>query len=374
MRLERVGRRYGLRGPWVLRDVDVDIPQRSLLRVTGANGSGKSTLLRLLAGIDAPSTGRVTGRPPTAYVPERFPSTLPFTAVGYLTHLGCVHGLRRDASARRAEELLERFGAGAYVRTPIPELSKGSTQKVAVAQALMAEPDLLVLDEAWTGLDRFARSALDRAVAERVAGGGTVVFVDHDPQRLAGAADVEFRIRDSRLECAPVARPTNGSGGGPRVRVEVEGVPGLWTPDGLPGSPVVEQGTEGRTILLTVPAAHSDGLLRALLGASPPWHVLSVTRTDDVTRPGTETPPEGSSEGSSEGLSDGSYDGSSQGSHDDSYAGGTDDAVTLDLGTYGIGAYEAGRTCAVGTYDAGTDEPAYGEPPRDGAESKDPLR
>ncbi|GAB2868800.1 hypothetical protein GCM10027074_40530 [Streptomyces deserti] len=63
LRLEGVGRRYGLRGPWILRGVDLVVTPGTLVRVAGTNGSGKSTLLRLLAGIDAPTEGRVTGRP-----------------------------------------------------------------------------------------------------------------------------------------------------------------------------------------------------------------------------------------------------------------------------------------------------------------------
>ncbi|HBF78995.1 MAG TPA: ABC transporter, partial [Streptomyces sp.] len=153
-----------------------------------------STLLRLLAGIDAPTEGRVTGRPRTAYVPERFPAALPFTASGYLVHMGRVHGLDTARAVRRADEWLTRFGAAGYARTPMRELSKGTSQKVAVAQALLAEPGLLVLDEAWTGLDATARAELDRAVTERVAAGATVVFVDHDPRRLAGSVDTTYRL------------------------------------------------------------------------------------------------------------------------------------------------------------------------------------
>ncbi|WP_234285316.1 ATP-binding cassette domain-containing protein, partial [Streptomyces venezuelae] len=104
MRLERVGRRHGLRGRWILREVGLDLPAGALVRVVGTNGTGKSTLLRLVAGVDAPTEGRVTGRPPrTAYVPERFPVALPFTAADYLVHLGRVRGLGRAAARARAE-------------------------------------------------------------------------------------------------------------------------------------------------------------------------------------------------------------------------------------------------------------------------------
>ncbi|MEU8699905.1 ATP-binding cassette domain-containing protein [Streptomyces sp. NPDC048680] len=287
MRLRGVGRRYGLAGPWVLRGVDLGLSARALVRIEGANGTGKSTLLRLLAGIDAPTEGRISGGGPrTAYVPERFPAALPFTAAGYLVHLGRVHGLRTAEAAGRAEAWLTRFGAAGHARTPMAELSKGTAQKVAVAQALLAGPELLVLDEAWTGLDTAARDELDRAVAERVAAGGTVVFVDHDPRRLAGAADHAYRVEGRGLVAAPLAPA--GARTGPRVRIEVAGPPGTPLPDGLPGDPGQAAG-EGGALRLTVAAVHSDALLSALLTARPPWHIRRLTPLPEDA--GTPRPP-----------------------------------------------------------------------------------
>ncbi|MGC9538802.1 ABC transporter ATP-binding protein [Streptomyces sp. UG1] len=274
LRLDNVGRRYGLRGPWVLRGIHLTVPPGALIRIEGPNGTGKSTLLRLLARIDAPSEGRISGAPRTAYVPERFPTALPFTALGYLTHLGTVHGLSRPAATRAALEWLDRFGAAPYARTPMAELSKGSSQKVAVVQALLAEPELLVLDEAWTGLDADARAELERAVAERTAGGTAVVFVDHDPRRLAGAPDATYTVRNAGLDLRtdpPPEEPT-----GPRVSVVAQGPSGGQLPaDATRAVVSAEEPTPG-THRLTVPASHSDLLLRALLTARPPWHVVSV--------------------------------------------------------------------------------------------------
>ncbi|BFP51457.1 ATP-binding cassette domain-containing protein [Streptomyces sp. CMC78] len=328
-----MGHRYGLRGAWVLRGVDLALPARALVRVEGANGVGKSTLLRLLAGIDGPAEGRITGRPArTAYVPERFPAALPLTATGYLVHLGRIHGLRTAEAKRRAGEWLTRFGAADHARTPLAELSKGTSQKVAVAQALLAAPDLLVLDEAWTGLDTAARAELDRAVAERVAAGATVVFVDHDPRRLAGAADLTLRTADGGVHRAAAATAP-GPDPGPRVLIEAAGPPGATLPAALPGDPVRERrsgtggfgagaavsvpgggpGTGGGTayyspgpgpgdgpdhgagsavVRLTVPAPYSDALLAALLTARPPWHIRQVAPAQAPVRPETSVRPE----------------------------------------------------------------------------------
>lgn len=274
LQLDNVGRRYGLRGPWVLRGIHLTLTPGTLIRIEGPNGTGKSTLLRLLARLDAPSEGRIKGRPRTAYVPERFPSALPFTALGYLTHLATIHGLSRGTATRAAVDALDRFGATAYARTPMAQLSKGSSQKVAVAQALLAEPELLVLDEAWTGLDTGARAELERAVAERTAAGGAVVFVDHDPNRLAGVPDATYAVRDGGLQrrTAQVTAPS-----GPHVTVVAQGPAGGRLPADAHRAVTTVEEAEPGTYRLTVPASHSDVLLRTLLTARPPWHVVSVS-------------------------------------------------------------------------------------------------
>jgi ABC-2 type transport system ATP-binding protein len=88
LRLEAVGKRYAMRQPWVIRDVSTQVPSGRLIRLEGRNGSGKSTLLRVVAGVLAPTAGKVTGRPRVGYVPERFPPALPFSGRDYLMHLG----------------------------------------------------------------------------------------------------------------------------------------------------------------------------------------------------------------------------------------------------------------------------------------------
>ena len=325
MRLEAVSKRYGLRQPWVVRDVTREVAAGQLIRLEGPNGSGKSTLLRVLAGVTRPTAGRVTGRPHTGYVPERFPGGLGFSAREYLQHLARIHGLSGAAVDAAVDEWLGRLGAADYAGTPLRTLSKGMCQKVAIAQALLAGPDLLVLDEAWTGLDQAARAMLDAAVAERVAAGAMVVFVDHDPARLAGQVGERWQMAGGTVSAAepgpvlaafaPAAPVSAAPGGGVEtlaaVVIELTGLESgslarLAQADGVlavaadSGGPVPddEPGRALGLVTLTVDSAASDELLRQLLG----WdgvHVLAVrpaagqpSRPSPDGRAGTE---EGSS-------------------------------------------------------------------------------
>jgi ABC-type multidrug transport system ATPase subunit len=178
----------------VVRDVSAQVLAGRLIRLEGRNGSGKSTLLKVVAGVCLPSSGRVRGRPHVGYVPERFPGGLPFSAREYLLHMARVHGLPGASADARVDEWLERLGAASYAQAPIRSLSKGMCQKVAVAQALLPGTGLLVLDEAWTGLDVAARRTLEAAATSWAADGGSVLFVDHDAARLAGRASERWQL------------------------------------------------------------------------------------------------------------------------------------------------------------------------------------
>jgi ABC-2 type transport system ATP-binding protein len=267
VRLHGVGKRYGSRGPWVLRGVDLELSPGSLVRVDGANGSGKSTLLALVAGIVKPSKGRVTGRGVCAYVPERLPSVLPFDVTGYLDRLGAVYGLAPEDTRQRAVHWLDRLGAAAWSRAPMSTLSKGTAQKVALAQALMVDAEVLVLDEAWTGLDGEACSILDDAVNDRVASGVTVLFVDHQQAgHLARCVDV-VAVQDAGI--VPVGRAM------PRMR-PVTPSQDLAPPQLADGSEVEIEFEDGVGIrVVRVPPTVSDTILRNML-ARPGHHIRSV--------------------------------------------------------------------------------------------------
>jgi ABC-2 type transport system ATP-binding protein len=285
LRLDNVAKRYGIRSPWVVRDVSLDIRPGSLVRFEGKNGSGKSTILRVIAGVSEPSRGGVTGRPVTGYVPERFPPALPFPGRDYLAHIGRVHGLIGQDLQARIESCLDRLGGRELGQVPLRHMSKGMCQKVAVAQALLPGMGLLVLDEAWTGLDAAAKAALDGVVAERLADGGSVVFVDHEPGRLAHLNAERWRLDGSRAtriaepdaagRAAPGSDPEAASSSGSVIVIEVAG----RLPDGaaeLPG--VLSVQGDGDTQVVRVQAADTDDVLRGLLAGRDPVRIVRVDR------------------------------------------------------------------------------------------------
>ncbi|WP_214413416.1 ABC transporter ATP-binding protein [Sphaerisporangium fuscum] len=182
MRLANLSFRYGRRAPWILQDVDLDLPPGTIAEVTGRNGAGKSTLLRLFAGTTPPTRGSVADRPPVVgYAPEIFPVEQPFTVAAYLAHMAAVRGVPVTA----IDPWVERLGMAALLGTPLGDLSKGSAHKVGLAQALLPRPGLLVLDEPFSGLDKQTNSELPQIIGELAALGGIVVLSDHQ-SGLAG--------------------------------------------------------------------------------------------------------------------------------------------------------------------------------------------
>ncbi|MEU4821764.1 ATP-binding cassette domain-containing protein [Actinomadura sp. NPDC023710] len=176
MRLERVAFRYRRRDPWVFRDVTLSLPEGSVTEVTGHNGAGKSTLLRVIAGLRRPREGVVGDRPArVGYAPERFPVDQPFSVRAYLGHMAAI----RRVPADTGDVWAERLSFDHLLDVRLSELSKGSAQKIGLAQALMADPELLILDEPFAGLDAATRDSLPELISELASRGSTVVVSDH---------------------------------------------------------------------------------------------------------------------------------------------------------------------------------------------------
>lgn len=199
LELQSVAKWYRRSRP-ILLDVHLAIRPGEVVAVLGGNGAGKSTLLRIAAGLSRPSAGRVTGGPrPIGYVPDRFAAQQHMSALGYLTHLGRIRGLGRSTAQRRAAQLLERLALAGGGRSALRTLSKGNTQKVALAQALLVPPRLLVLDEPWAGLDTAAGRVVGDLIADVATAGGAVLFTEHRTEPVAATATVVLELADGRI-------------------------------------------------------------------------------------------------------------------------------------------------------------------------------
>ncbi|MFE9382084.1 ATP-binding cassette domain-containing protein [Streptomyces sp. NPDC007025] len=274
--LHAVSKRYG-RGGWLLRDVEVAVPAGEIVAFTGGNGSGKSTLLRIAVGLSRPTRGRVGARPAVVgYVPDRFSPGERMSAAAYLTHLGRVRGLSTRAAAARADELLERMALVGGEHTPLRELSKGNARKVALAQALLVEPGLLVLDEPWSGLDAPAHAVVADIMTEIADAGGTVLFTDHRESVTRTRATRTYTVGDGRVSLrGPESAPT---GQGTSCEVVLTGYPGRRMPrelvwEELAGVLSVRCGASGVT--LRVAGEATDALLLTALRHG--WSVARVT-------------------------------------------------------------------------------------------------
>ena len=180
MQLDGVGFRYGRTAAWVLEDITARISPGDTVVVDGRNGVGKSTLLQIIVGVLRPSRGQIRDRPATiAWVPERFPADQPFTIAQYLLGVAGMRGLSGPSADETVERWTERLGIAAYRDTRLPDLSKGTAQKVGLAQALLVTPKLLVLDEPWEGLDAASRELVPTLIAEVRAAGGAAIVSDH---------------------------------------------------------------------------------------------------------------------------------------------------------------------------------------------------
>jgi ABC-2 type transport system ATP-binding protein len=192
-----------------LRGVNFGIEPGEVLGLLGPNRAGKTTLLKILLGLCSPSAGRVfrLGCPlsergtlaQVGYMHENqaFPRYL--TARQLLEFYGELSGISSSALRVRVSARLEQVGVADRADEPIARFSKGMVQRLALAQAMLAEPDLLVLDEPVEGLDLSARLLLREVITQQRLAGKTVLVVSHAVDEVAQVCDRLAVLVDGRL-------------------------------------------------------------------------------------------------------------------------------------------------------------------------------
>jgi len=176
-------KRYGFKR--VLSGLDFELERGGFLVVTGPNGSGKTTLLRLCAGLAIPTAGTLEVEPDRSRIGYLGHEPLVYRELTALENLDLYGRLYRVPERReRIGMLLERFGLWEARRERASSLSRGQLQRLALCRALLHKPELLILDEPFSGLDADGAELLDRELAgmkER----RTLLVSTHDPERIA---------------------------------------------------------------------------------------------------------------------------------------------------------------------------------------------
>ncbi|WP_226531250.1 metal ABC transporter ATP-binding protein [Microbacterium paraoxydans] len=186
----------------VLHSVAVDVRPGEVVALAGHNGSGKSTLIEILAGVKAPRRGAVRRQGALALVVQRpaAPDSLPVTAadVVRIGTWGRGHRLPRAGVRRAIAQALDRVGMSGFADRPLSELSGGQRQRVFLAQGIVREPQILLLDEAAAGLDRESAARMQRILREEAARGVAVCTVTHDEDAVL-SADRVVRLERGRV-------------------------------------------------------------------------------------------------------------------------------------------------------------------------------
>ncbi|HEY0189145.1 MAG TPA: ATP-binding cassette domain-containing protein [Cellulomonas sp.] len=257
----------------VLHDVGFTVRRGTLTGFVGGNGAGKTTTMRIVLGVLAADAGTVTlnGAPLTdadrrgfGYMPEErglYPKMRLGEQIAYLARL---HGYERAEATRRAHELLERLGLGERMADPVDDLSLGNQQRAQIAAALVHDPEVLILDEPFSGLDPMAVDVVLGVLSEYAARGVPVLFSSHQLDVVERLCDDVVVIAGGRIRAAGGREELRERYAEPRYEITSAGDMGWLRAE--PGVSVVE--FDGGYAMFDADEATSQRVLRTALDAA----------------------------------------------------------------------------------------------------------
>ena len=285
LELDRLTRRFG--DLTALDGLSFTVDKGRMFGFVGSNGAGKTTTMRLIMGVDDPDGGEVRWqgrvvdrdvRRRFGYMPEErglYPKT---PSIRQLVYLGRLHGLSRAAATTAAGELLERFGLAERAEEPLEQLSLGNQQRVQLAAALVHDPELLVLDEPFSGLDPVGVDALSEVLLDRARAGVPVVFSSHQLELVERLCDAVAIIHAGRLVASGTVEELRRRRQRPALRVQVETPPGTDWLAGLTGVELLTR-TDDDHVLTLAEGVDDQQVLRAAQAAGRVRHFGQVLPT-----------------------------------------------------------------------------------------------
>ena len=271
LELSGLSKRFG--SLQALDDLSLSLNRGEIIGFVGSNGAGKSTTMRIVMGVLAADSGAVTwmGAPVDAairrtigYMPEERGLYPRMKVAEQLVYLARLHGLSASAAKAAAERWTERLGLEGRRGDEVQSLSLGNQQRVQLAAALVSDPELLILDEPFSGLDPVAVDVMSQVLLERAAAGVPTLFSSHQLDVVERLCDRVVIIRSGRL-VADGTIPELQATETPRWRVVVEQAAGSPPVEAaslnLP-APTVELDDAGR-LVITAAGADEQALLSA---------------------------------------------------------------------------------------------------------------
>ncbi|MER7168276.1 ABC transporter ATP-binding protein [Micromonospora sp. NPDC000207] len=283
LRLDGVDRSFG--DHRVLKNVTFDVRGGRMTGFVGGNGAGKTTTMRVILGVLAPDQGTITwqdapltraDRRRFGYLPEERGLYPKMSVRDQVIYLGRLHGLDAATAQRKTDDLLDRVGLDARGGDPLEKLSLGNQQRAQIAAALVHDPEVLVLDEPFSGLDPTAVDTLVTVLRERAVSGVPVLFSSHQLDVVERLCDDLVIIADGEIRAAGGRDELRAAYGRPRFEMVVDGDAG-WLRD-LPGVSLVD--LDGPRAVFDLPAEVDDQqVLRAALERGPVRVFRPVTPT-----------------------------------------------------------------------------------------------
>jgi heme exporter protein A len=193
----------------ILRGIDLSIKKGETVAILGPNGAGKSTLLKVIATLIKPSSGEVNINgmelKKNATEIKKLMGYLPHSSLLYehysplenLVFFGNLYGVK--GVEEKAIELVKRVGLSFFLKEPVKNFSRGMIQRIAIARAIVHDPELLLLDEPHTGLDQGAISILNEVIISMKNKGATTLMVTHDFKQAAEICDRIIFVKDGKI-------------------------------------------------------------------------------------------------------------------------------------------------------------------------------
>jgi ABC-2 type transport system ATP-binding protein len=281
--LELVGlmRRFG--EVVALDDVSFRVAAGEMVGFVGPNGAGKTTAMRIALGVLQADAGRVRwrGRDVDAetrrrfgYLPEERGLYPKMRVLDQLVYLARLHGLEREDARSQADRMIEMLGVADRARDRAESLSLGNQQRVQLAAALVHRPEVLVLDEPFSGLDPVGVDVLSEILRRQAEDGAPVVFSSHQLELVERLCESVVMIDRGRIVASGRIADLRARDTRRLVRVEVAGAPDRWL-DRVPGVRVLEPLAEGAIVELD--GASESDVLDAARAAGSVRH-FSVVR------------------------------------------------------------------------------------------------